>query len=136
MKKRLLATAAAALMGSAQQKPPSVVSTANAEHYVWGNCCDGWYLVKTAAINIIQERMPANTSETLHRHEKARQFFYVLSGVASIEREGAVSTVNAGEGLEVPPGMAHKVANRGAATLELMVTSQPPSHDDRIEIQQ
>ncbi|MCU1263485.1 MAG: cupin protein, partial [Bryobacterales bacterium] len=86
---------------AAADDQPAVTSATSAEHYTWGNCCDGWYLVKTPELNIIQERMPPGTSETLHKHQKARQFFFVLSGEASIEREGKLSIVHAGEGLEV-----------------------------------
>jgi mannose-6-phosphate isomerase-like protein (cupin superfamily) len=131
--KILLLLLAAQFAGAVEQ--PAVTSTETAEHYVWGNCCDGWYLVKTADLNVIQERMPAGSSETLHKHAKARQFFFVLAGQASIERDGVVSTVRAGQGLEVPPGVAHKVANRSGEKLEILVTSQPPSHDDRIDLE-
>lgn len=120
---------------AAADDQPAVTSATSAEHYTWGNCCDGWYLVKTPELNIIQERMPPGTSETLHKHQKARQFFFVLSGEASIEREGKLSIVHAGEGLEVPPGIAHKVVNKSRQKLEILVTSQPPSHGDRIDLE-
>jgi len=116
------------------QPPPPVAATPTAEHYRWGNCCDGWYLVKNESLNIIEERMPPGTAELRHRHAKSRQFFYVLSGAASIERDGALTTVKAGEGLEVPPGVAHKVANNSQVPLQLLVTSQPPSHNDRTDL--
>jgi hypothetical protein len=58
----------------------SAISKANAEHYTWGQGCDGWYLVKNDQVNIIQERMPPGAAETLHKHTKARQFFFVLAG--------------------------------------------------------
>ena len=35
-----------------------VVSKKNAEHYVWGGDCDGWYLVKNDSLNVIEERLP------------------------------------------------------------------------------
>ena len=79
--------------------------------------------------------MPPGTSETLYKHQKARQFFFVLFGEAGIEREGRVSIVHTGEGLEVPTGVAHKVANNSRQKLEILVTSQPPSHGDRIELE-
>jgi hypothetical protein len=30
-----------------------VVDTANAEHYEWGDKCDGWHFVKTDSLSII-----------------------------------------------------------------------------------
>jgi len=39
------------------------VSTATAEHYTWGDACDGWFLVRTPELQIIEERMPPGASE-------------------------------------------------------------------------
>ena len=63
------------------------MSTSTAEHYTWGEACDGWHLVKQDGVSVIQERMPAGTAETRHRHARSRQFFYVLSGSLTIEME-------------------------------------------------
>jgi mannose-6-phosphate isomerase-like protein (cupin superfamily) len=112
---------------------PQMTSPANAEHYTWGSGCDGWYLVKRDELTIIEERMPTGTSETMHRHTRSRQFFYVLAGEARMEHDGHVIVLRAGEGLEVPPGVNHRISNAAAQPLRVMVTSQPPSHDDRIE---
>jgi len=86
--------------------PAKVVSTANAEHYTWGGGCDGWYLVRTPEINIIEERMPPATSETRHHHERARQFFFVLEGELTMEIEHHELTLRAGEGIEIARGSA------------------------------
>ena len=59
----------------------AVVSKYNSiKHYKWGNDCDGWTLVDEAALSVKQERMPAGTSEALHYHKEAQQFFYILKG--------------------------------------------------------
>ena len=54
------------------------ISVQNAEHYVWGEVCDGWHLLQREGMSIIQERVPAGASEVMHHHEVARQFFYIL----------------------------------------------------------
>ena len=113
--------------------PARVISTRNAEHYTWGAACDGWYLVQTPTLHIIEERIPPDTSETRHHHTGARQFFFVLEGELSLEVEHHLFLLRAGEGLEVAPGQVHQAINRSAATVRLLVTSQPPSHGDRIE---
>lgn len=113
--------------------PAKVISTANAEHYTWGNNCDGWYLVRTPELNVIEEMMPAGASERRHHHVRARQFFFVLEGELSMEIEHHEFVLKAGEGIEIAPGQAHQAMNRGAAPLRIVVTSQPPSHDDRVE---
>ena len=117
--------------------PATIISTANAEHYKWGGPkntdCDAWYLVKTPEINIIEELMPPGTSETAHHHARARQFFFVLEGEATLVVEFHDFVLHAGEGLEVSPGQVHQATNRSRAAMRMVVTSQPPSHDDRID---
>jgi mannose-6-phosphate isomerase-like protein (cupin superfamily) len=109
------------------------ISTTNAEHYLWGDGCDGWYLVRTPELNIIEEKMPPHTSETRHSHIGARQFFYVLEGELTMEVEREEFVLRVGEGIEVAPGKAHQALNRSAESTRFLVTSQPPSHGDRVE---
>jgi methyltransferase (TIGR00027 family) len=116
---------------AARQQLPVPTAVASAEHYTWGQACDGWHLVKQEGISVIQERMPAGAAEQRHRHARARQFFYVLSGALEIEMEGVLRTIPAGSGLEVPPGVAHLASNRGPAVVEFLLVSQPPAHGDR-----
>ena len=56
----------------------TAICTATAPHYVWGEGCDGWHLVRAAELSVIEERMSPGTSEKPHLHTRARQFFYVL----------------------------------------------------------
>ncbi len=107
------------------------VSPGSAEHYVWGERCDGWHLAKHAELSVIRERMPPGTAEVRHRHHHARQFFYVLSGVAVLEADGTDYQLQAGEGLQVEPGVTHQLFNRSQGAVEFLVVSQPQSHGDR-----
>jgi mannose-6-phosphate isomerase-like protein (cupin superfamily) len=109
------------------------ISAANAEHYNWGEHCDGWYLVRSDELNIIEERMPPGAAETRHYHVRARQFFYVLEGELTMEIEGEDFVLRVGEGIEIVPGKAHQAMNRSAEATRFLVTSQPPSHGDRVE---
>ena len=114
------------------------VSVANAEHYVWGDVCDGWHLVRSAGLSVIEERMPPGTREQRHLHSKARQFFYVLAGELTIEIEGQVHRIAAGQGIEVAPGERHQATNpeaesgRGGAEVRFLVISAPPGQGDRV----
>ncbi len=112
-----------------------VVSREHAEHYRWGgadgNESDGWYLVRAESMHVIEERMPAGAVETRHFHARARQFFYVLEGVLTMEVEGALFYLAAGQGIEIAPGDRHQAVNRGGEALRFLVTSVPPSHGDR-----
>lgn len=57
-----------------------MISKENAEHYVWGDSCDGWYLLNRQDMLIIHEKMPPGTCEKRHYHCLSRQFFFVLQG--------------------------------------------------------
>lgn len=107
------------------------VSIANAEHYSWGTRCDGWHLVNQPELSVIRERMPPGAAEVNHLHRKARQFFYVVSGMALLDVEGVAVELHPGEGIEIPPGVAHQVNTGGAGEVEFLVISQPHSHGDR-----
>jgi len=115
--------------------PPTVVSAATAEHYVWGNGCDAWYLVRTPDLNIIEELIPPDASETSHHHTHARQFFYVLTGELTLIVNQETHTLHSHEGLEIAPGDLHQAINRTDASVRFLVTSQPPSHGDRVDAQ-
>ncbi|MEP6536358.1 MAG: cupin domain-containing protein [Bryobacteraceae bacterium] len=121
------------LAGAALSGADVVTSIHTAEHYRWGDCCDGWYLVKNDRINVIQEKMPPGSGETRHLHHKAQQFFYVLSGEAALEIDGRVVVLHEREGALVKPGSAHRMQNMSKRNLEILVTSEPPSHGDREE---
>jgi mannose-6-phosphate isomerase-like protein (cupin superfamily) len=111
----------------------NVISTQNAEHYTWAERCDGWHLLCSEELNVIQERMPPKTSEVAHFHIRSRQFFYVLSGTLSILVGDRLHTVSAEHGLEVAPKMTHRVFNDGDLDVRFIVISSPPSHGDRAD---
>jgi mannose-6-phosphate isomerase-like protein (cupin superfamily) len=94
------------------------VSRENAEHYRWGNDCDGWHLVKDAQLSVIEELIPPGAAEVRHHHERAQQFFYVLAGEVLMEVEGEMTLVHAGCGIRVLPvrgirSGTHRRAPRG-----------------------
>jgi mannose-6-phosphate isomerase-like protein (cupin superfamily) len=109
----------------------AVVSIETAEHYVWGGNCDGWHLVVSSNLSVIQERVPCGSSEVLHLHNRAEQFFYVLSGIASLEVNGIRHLLTANQGLHVPAGVPHTLSNQHEVVLDFLVVSTPPSHGDR-----
>ena len=109
------------------------VSTTKAPHYQWGEGCDGWHLVRTESLSVIQERMPSGTAEQRHKHSRARQFFFVLRGELTLEIDGEEHVLAAESGVEVLPGTPHQAFNRSNDDTWFLVTSQPPSHGDRID---
>jgi mannose-6-phosphate isomerase-like protein (cupin superfamily) len=128
-----------------------VVSRLNPlKHYLWGDNCDGWNLVDQPGLSVKTERMPPHTAEESHYHELARQFFFILKGVAIFEftgeagvaesgaggDEGPVAkehvTVAAQQGLEIAPRLRHRIINGTEEDLEFILCSQPSTAGDRI----
>jgi len=110
---------------------PSDVS--NAGHYTWGGVCDGWRLLDDPALSVIQERVPPSAGEAPHFHVKARQFFYVLSGTATMAFEDGKVTFGPNQGLHVPPGTPHRFANESDADVVFLVISAPTTAGDRVD---
>ncbi|WP_029419952.1 cupin domain-containing protein [Alicyclobacillus macrosporangiidus] len=108
------------------------ISKETADHYIWGEVCDGWHLSKGEDLSVIHEKMPPGTEEVRHYHERSRQFFFVLSGTATLEVNGQIETLSAHEGVEVPPGIPHQMMNRTDGDVEFLVISHPTSRGDRI----
>lgn len=111
-----------------------MIDRTTAEHYKWGQDCDGWHLVKSDALSVIQELMHPHTSEVRHMHSKSRQFFFVLSGEATVVIGDERNTLQPEQGVEIAPGIAHQVLNNSETELRFLVVSCPPSHGDRINL--
>lgn len=112
----------------------TMISKDNAEHYIWGDNCDGWYLVNRPDMLIIHEKMPPDTHEKRHFHSIARQFFYVLEGNLSMELEGVKHDIKARQGLEIPPGAKHQASNDSQLPVEFIVISHPTTRGDRSDL--
>lgn len=107
--------------------------TKNAEHYSWGDNCDGWHLVKTDSLSVIQETMPPNTREKNHYHRLSQQFFYVLDGSLSIKFDDQSYQLAKGEGYHVKAGIKHQVENNSDSPVNFLVISEPNTKNDRVE---
>jgi len=114
------------------QKLMHTVSTQTAEHYTWGEHCDGWHLLQSVELSVIQEQMPPQTSEVAHSHTRSRQFFYVISGTLSVLCDGKLHKLTAEHGLQIAPTIVHRVFNDSNIDVRFIVISSPPSHQDRI----
>ena len=106
----------------------------SAEHYMWGEHCDGWYLLKDTKLTVIEEQMPAGAAEIRHYHDHTQQFFFMLFGEAVIEVDDQEVRLTAGEGLHVAPGQRHRIKNTSPHLIRFLVISEPPSHGDRVDI--
>ncbi len=111
-----------------------MISSETAEHYTWGNACDGWHLVRSPNLSVIQERVPPGCGEVRHFHNYAEQFFFVLSGIATIDVDDTTHLLHPQQGIHVPAGTPHQLRNVHGEDLLFTVTSTPPSHGDRVVI--
>lgn len=110
------------------------INKTNSKAYIWGSNCNGWHLVNNKSLSVIQELMPPNTKEALHKHEHAQQFFFILKGTAIFEINHTHIEVHAGEGIHIEQNTAHQIKNLSSEDIEFLVISQPHSHGDRITI--
>lgn len=107
-----------------------MISKQNAHHFTWRDVCDGWTLLDTADLHVLQERMPPDTSELLHRHAHVRQVYFVLEGEATVDLGDRSESLHAGEALVIEPVTPHRISNRALTELEfLVISSSPPRHD-------
>lgn len=106
----------------------------NAEHYIWGDVCEGWRLLDQPDLSVIQERIPPGAGEVRHYHARARQLFFVLEGELVIDVSHDRFQLQAKDSLEVTPGDAHSVRNNGAADAVFLVISAPTTRGDRTNL--
>ena len=107
------------------------VSVETADHYTWAEVCDGWHLVQSEGLSVIEERRPPASQEERHSHSRSRQFFYVLEGELTMEVEGRLHALGPRQGLGVAPGERHQASNESSRDVRFLVVSAPPSHGDR-----
>ena len=110
------------------------ISKKTSNHYKWGNNCDGWHLLASEVLSVIEENMPVSAEEKLHYHNKAQQFFYILKGEATFYIEHEKIVISQNEGIHISPQRPHKIANYGNEPLQFLVISQPRSHGDRVDL--
>ena len=110
------------------------INRITAPHYFWKKVCEGWHLVERDDLSVIAEKMPPRTAEDMHYHQKARQFFYVLSGQAAMHLIDRTVLLNTGDGLEIAPGEAHQMCNQSDDAVEFLVVSMPKAHGDKIPV--
>ena len=109
-----------------------IKNQSSAEHYRWGQVCDGWRLLDRSDLSVIQERMPPGAGEVRHYHQHARQLFYVLSGELLIELDERKFRLSIGDSLEVSPGAPHRVRNDARVDAAFLVVSAPTTQGDRV----
>jgi mannose-6-phosphate isomerase-like protein (cupin superfamily) len=111
-----------------------VVSIDNAEHYVWGEVCDGWHLLQRDDMSVIQERVPAGGAEVMHYHTQARQLFYILEGQGIMVFDDKTVVLEQGQSIEIAPLVKHQFKNHSNADVHFLVVSVPSTRRDRVNL--
>jgi mannose-6-phosphate isomerase-like protein (cupin superfamily) len=111
-----------------------VVSIINAEHYIWGESCDGWHLLKRDDMSVIQECVPPRGKEVMHYHKTARQFFYILAGEGTMSFEDRDVSLRKGDGIEIAPQVKHQFKNPSDDDVYFLVISAPSTRGDRVNL--
>ena len=114
--------------------PPVTSKNHPLHHAKWGAGCDAWTLLNTEELCIKQETMPPGTEEVLHYHQKAQQYFFILSGEAVFEVDNVIILVHKGEGIHITAGKQHRVMNKYSGDLKFLVCSQPSTINDRFNL--
>lgn len=113
---------------------PQSRQTVKARRWSAQGDCLAWELCDRPGLTVTEEEMPAERSETPHRHDQARQVFYVLEGVVEIDLDGTHRTLYPGDAQEVPPLCPHKVANAGPDPARFLIISSPRATADRTDL--
>jgi len=114
----------------------NIVSKYNSlKHYQWGENCDGWNLVDEKTLSVKLERMPSHTSEQKHFHQHSQQFFYILKGEAIFEIQQERISVKSEQGIHIKAGIQHRIINESNEDLEFILSSQPSTMNDRINVE-
>ena len=111
------------------------IDKTSALHYTWGDQCDSWILHDTETLSVKQESMPPGSKEKLHIHHQASQFFFILKGRAVFYLDGEKIILSAQQGLSVPNGSRHFIANESAGDIEFLVITQPSAKNDREDLE-
>ncbi|WP_428942489.1 cupin domain-containing protein [Xanthomonas oryzae] len=109
----------------------AVISTDTAEHYPWGDACEGWHLLRDLNLSVLEEHMRPGVSELRHRHSRARHFFYGLAGEVMLKQDGAQHVLRVGQSLHVPPGSTHQVHTLSHVEARFLVISAPHGRTER-----
>lgn len=102
------------------------------EHYFWGENCESWVLQRSENLIVKHEKMPSNTREQLHFHEKAEQFFYILKGKAFFFLDEENFEISEKQGISVKTNQKHCIANESSGDLEFLVISTSATENDRV----
>lgn len=79
---------------------------------------------------VMHDVTPPNGGPPLHRHHSDSEAFYVLEGTFLFELDGAEHVRQAGESLNILPGVAHLYQNTGTTPGKMIIVTTPAGLDE------
>ena len=83
--------------------------------------------------SLAEATLPPGASTGAHRHSKSEEIYYVLSGRGRMTVENETREVKPLDGILLPPGTLHILANIGEEPLVFLCCCAPPyTHEDTV----
>jgi mannose-6-phosphate isomerase-like protein (cupin superfamily) len=83
--------------------------------------------------SLAEATLPPGCATTPHVHPVAEEIYYVLAGEGRMCLAGEERRVGAGDGIAIPPGVLHTLANVGDSDLVFLCCCVPAyTHEDTI----
>lgn len=91
--------------------------------------------VALPAVNqsLAQATIPVGGATTAHVHPVAEELYFITHGTGRMRVAGDERDVGPGDCIVIPPGVEHKLVNRGDEPLVLLCCCAPPyRHEDTV----
>ena len=79
---------------------------------------------------VLTQTLDPGAMVPVHRHEKAEQVLYILSGRGKVSIAGHEIEAKPGVTVHVPKGVAHGIANTEDEPLSILETTSPPGFQE------
>ena len=76
--------------------------------------------------SLAEATIEAGESTVRHHHKVSEEIYYLVEGTGTMELDGAVAEVAAGDAILIPPGAWHQITASAAGPVRLLCTCSPP----------
>ena len=90
-------------------------------------------LAHTAVQSLAEATVPAGGRTIRHLHRNSEELYLVTAGEGTMELDGDMEPVRAGDCIVIPPGAVHGLDNPGPTPLVVLCCCTPPyAHEDTV----
>ena len=79
--------------------------------------------------SLAEARLAPGVATTPHHHAVTEEIYYILEGEAEMIIADERQSVGVGDAIAIPPGIVHKIVNRGVGTLKFICCCAPAYED-------